>query len=162
MTINKQNQLLSYSEDLSTPLAGQNPKGLQRPSYKRNVSRRAMRQLSELLPERPKHTLQCVIEGGTSHLRGGHLRWKHTTRRVMIDGKHVLIQRAVYEQANGPIPDGFFLLNGCQVEGCIAAECHYATRYSNWHDVFTHHESFCTEDTPTCNGQPPYGGSCVG
>lgn len=42
--------------------------------------------------------------------------------RVRRKGKYVLLYRVLWEEANGPIPDGLFLLHKCDNPSCVNLE----------------------------------------
>ncbi len=112
----------------------------------------------------PESTLSRVVSEGCSAIRGGHLIWKHSGRRIRLDrgGPAVLVHRALFESVNGPIPDGAYILNACLIPNCIAPDCWRVTKHARWSDVirFTHTAPASAIPKAVCSPLPGDGVRC--
>lgn len=96
-------------------------------------------------------TLGQIVDNQTEKRPGGHLIWPHASHYIRPEGRSkVLIQRALFEAFNGPIPEGMNLLNACSVPGCVAPGCHVLSRYTKWRDVRARHSGDCRSDSRAC------------
>lgn len=116
--------------------------------------------------EKSRSTLGEIVSAGCTLKKGGHLLWKHESLRVRPAGRnYVQVHRALFESVHGPISNGFFLLNTCGVESCIAPDCFILSRYSSLRDhvAWTHVNRCEFKRIPKhCEGlQPEQESTCV-